>query len=78
MIKRTSINLDLDLVGAAKRVLGTTETTETVHRALAQVVREEKLRRLVTRRFELDQEDWLRRPTTDVGIGTRTPRRGAR
>jgi Arc/MetJ family transcription regulator len=39
MRKHTTIDLDADLVGAARRVLGTTTTTETIHAALAEVVR---------------------------------------
>jgi Arc/MetJ family transcription regulator len=46
-VKRTSINLDLALVGEAKRVLGTKQTTETVHRALEEVVRRQKLKRFL-------------------------------
>lgn len=46
MIKRTSLNLDLDLVAQAREILGSNGTTETVHRALQDVVRQEKLRRL--------------------------------
>lgn len=46
MIKRTSLNLDFDLVAQAREALGSTGTTDTVHRALEEVVRQEKLRRL--------------------------------
>jgi Arc/MetJ family transcription regulator len=53
MIKRTSLNLDLDLLAAAKDVLQTRETTETIHRALEDVVRNARLRRLIARRFDL-------------------------
>lgn len=52
VIKRTSINLELDLVAAAREVLGSNGTTDTVHRALEDVVRREKLRRLAEERFE--------------------------
>ncbi|MGH3040516.1 MAG: type II toxin-antitoxin system VapB family antitoxin [Gaiellaceae bacterium] len=52
MVRRTSLNLESDLVAAAREVLGTKGTTETVHRALAEVVRRERLRRLGERRFE--------------------------
>ena len=52
MIKRTSLNLDLDLVAQAREVLGSHNTTETVHRALEDVVRREKLRWLAEREFE--------------------------
>lgn len=60
------MNLDLDLVAAAKEVLGTSETTETVHLALREVVRQQRLRRLVARSFDSTDEEWLRRPLTDV------------
>ncbi len=46
MIKRTSINLDLDLVAEAREILGTKNTTDTVHAALREAVRREKLKRL--------------------------------
>jgi Arc/MetJ family transcription regulator len=46
MIKRTSLNLDLDLVAQAREVLDTRTTTETIHRALDEVVRREALKRL--------------------------------
>jgi hypothetical protein len=66
VIRRTSLNLDLDLVQAAKAVLHTVETTETIHRALADVVRHDRLRRLTERRFELADEELvtLRRSRT--------------
>ncbi len=44
--KRTTINLDAGLTAKARTVLGTSTTTETVHRALEEVVRREKLRSL--------------------------------
>jgi hypothetical protein len=52
MKKRTSLNLDLDLVTQAGEVLGTNGTTETIHRALAQVVRREHLRQLAADSFD--------------------------
>lgn len=52
MIKRTSINLDVDLVAKAREVLGTNGTTDTVHRALEEIVRRERLRQLSTMTFE--------------------------
>ena len=67
MIKRTTMNIDLDLVACAKSVLGTEETTETVHAALREVVRQARLRRLVARRFDdCGGEDWLDRPVGEV------------
>ena len=51
VVKRTSLNLDLDLVAQAREVLGSNGTTETVHRALEEIVRQEKLRWLADRDF---------------------------
>ena len=45
-MKRTSLNLDLDLVDEAKAILGISQTTDTIHRALEEVIRREKLRSL--------------------------------
>jgi Arc/MetJ family transcription regulator len=39
MRKHTTIDLDGDLVAQARRVLGTSTATETIHVALAEVVR---------------------------------------
>lgn len=39
MRRHTTIDLDRELVAAARKVLGTTTTTETIHAALADVVR---------------------------------------
>lgn len=39
MTKRTTINLDMDVLEHARTVLGTKKTTETVHRALEEVIR---------------------------------------
>jgi Arc/MetJ family transcription regulator len=52
VIRRTSINLDLDLVAEARDVLGTKTTTDTVHTALRDAVRRERLERLSTWTFE--------------------------
>ena len=57
MIKRTSLNLDMSLVDEARDVLGTNGTTETVHKALAEVVRHEKLRRLTEMVFDVDNDE---------------------
>ena len=45
-VRRTSLNLDFELVERAKKALGTSGTTETVHRALEEVWRLEAARRL--------------------------------
>ena len=57
MIRRTSLNLDFDLVDQAKAVLGTTETTETIHRALADVVHLDHRRKLAVHRFDLSDDE---------------------
>ena len=59
MVKRTSLNLELDLVAEAREILGSSGTTDTIHRALEDVVRRERLRRLSERRFELTPEERL-------------------
>jgi Arc/MetJ family transcription regulator len=46
-VRRTSMNLDLELVEQAKAELGTKGTTETVHRALEDVVRRAAMERLL-------------------------------
>ena len=50
-IKRTNINLNADLVGAAAAVLGTARTTDTVHAALQAVVDRASRERLAERDF---------------------------
>ena len=57
MTKRTSLNLDFSLVDEARQVLGTQGTTETVNRALAEVVRQDKLRRLTEMVFDVDNDE---------------------
>jgi Arc/MetJ family transcription regulator len=46
MVKRTTINLDSELIAEAREVLKTRNTTDTVHDALREVVRHERLERL--------------------------------
>jgi len=66
-VRRTSMNLDLELVEQAKAELGTKGATETVHRALEDVVRRARIQRLLeaTRRDEPppdgfdDWNDWI-------------------
>ena len=50
-IKRTNINLDKVLVSEAAEVLGTAQTTETVHAALRDVVDRAARKRLANRDF---------------------------
>jgi Arc/MetJ family transcription regulator len=57
MIKRTSLNLDLDLVAKARDVLDTSTTTETVHRALEDVIRRDALRRLAEWRPDMTLDE---------------------
>jgi Arc/MetJ family transcription regulator len=57
MVKRTTINLDGDLVAEAREVLKTRNTTDTVHDALREVVRHERLRRLAQRDWDMSLED---------------------
>jgi Arc/MetJ family transcription regulator len=66
MVKRTNINLDMDLVERAARELGTRRTTDTVHEALRDVISRAGRVRLAQRDFEdLTPEslEAVRRPT---------------
>ena len=82
MVKRTSINLDFDLVDAASEVLQTSGTTQTVHHALREVVRQAKLRRLAARRFAVSEDELaeLRRSRAagEATVAVKKSRRGAR
>jgi Arc/MetJ family transcription regulator len=63
-VKRTSLNLDFDLVEEARTELGTNGTTDTIHRALEEVVRRAAIERLLEIRFDdvdndqLEEEAW--------------------
>jgi Arc/MetJ family transcription regulator len=46
MVKRTTVNLDTELVAEARNVLETKNTTDTIHAALREVVRRKRLERL--------------------------------
>lgn len=64
-VKRTTINLDRDLVDEASEALGTSRLVETVHAAMADVVRRQKLRQLAEQDFpdlSLEKVKELRRP----------------
>lgn len=52
MVKRTNINLDMDLVKRAAHELGTQRTTDTVHQALRDVIARAVRTRLAERDFE--------------------------
>jgi Arc/MetJ family transcription regulator len=65
VVKRTNINLDMDLVERAAHELGTSRTTDTVHEALRDVVARARRVRLAERNFEdltPDSLDALRGP----------------
>ena len=51
-VRRTSMNLDFELVDQARAELGEDGTTETVHAALRDVVRRARIERLLAVRFE--------------------------
>jgi Arc/MetJ family transcription regulator len=57
MVRRTTINLDSELVAEARKVLGTKNTTDTVHDALREVVRVQRLQRLSQRDWGMTLED---------------------
>jgi Arc/MetJ family transcription regulator len=74
MRKHTTIDLDQDLVRQAATVLGTTKTTDTVHAALADVVRRHRRLGLFDIAHDLDLAalDALR---SDRVVGAGPPRR---
>jgi Arc/MetJ family transcription regulator len=57
MVKRTTINLDAELVSQAREVLETANTTDTVHGALREIVRRDRLRRLAEREWGMTLEE---------------------
>lgn len=66
VVKRTNINLDMELVEQAAHALGTRRTTDTVHEALRDVIARARRTRLAQRDFEnLTPEslDAMRRPS---------------
>ncbi len=67
MVKRTSVNLDMDLVSDASDVLGTQRTTDTIHQAMRDVVRRRRLLELAQHDFggfTLADLEPMRRPRT--------------
>jgi hypothetical protein len=69
-VRRTSLNLNFELVERAKGELGTRTTTDTIHRALEEVVRRARLRQLADWKFDDpppdgydDWNDWLEADT---------------
>lgn len=66
MVKRTNLNLDMDLVQQAARELGTVRTTDTVHEALRDVIARARRARLAARDFTdltPDALEGMRRPS---------------
>jgi Arc/MetJ family transcription regulator len=65
-VKRTTVNLDTELVGEAREILGARNTTDTVRQALREVVRREHLRRLSEHKWGMTLEDLkeMRKPRT--------------
>jgi Arc/MetJ family transcription regulator len=64
-MKRTTMNLDLDLLEEAAAALGTSRQTETVHAAMTDVVRRRKLEALTRLEFpdmDLEKLKEMRRP----------------
>jgi len=69
MTKHTTLNLDHQLVDRAKAALGTSTTTETLHRALEEVINMDRRRRLLE--FDLSE---LSREGVDTMRKPREPR----
>jgi Arc/MetJ family transcription regulator len=66
-VRRTSFNLDLELLAKAREELGTKNMTDTIHAALREVVRHARLQRLADRDFSYltpERLDEMRRPRT--------------
>jgi len=60
-VRRTSLNLDFELVEKARGELGTNGTTDTVHRALDEVVKRAAITRLLEMRFDSMSNDEIER-----------------
>jgi len=50
-IRRTSFNVDMELLAVVREELGTKTMTDTIHAALREVLRDRRLRRLADRDF---------------------------
>jgi Arc/MetJ family transcription regulator len=59
-VRRTSLNLDFELVEQARAELGTNGTTDTVHRALEEVVRIAAARSLADWHVDIDDIERFR------------------
>jgi len=74
MVRRTNINLDMELVDQAAVELGTHRTTDTVHQALRDVVARARRARLAQRDFEdltPAAVDAMRRPQATRWLASR-------
>jgi Arc/MetJ family transcription regulator len=63
-VKRTSFNVDMELLAVVRKELGTRTMTDTIHAALREVIRDRRLRRLADRDFSSltpDKLDEIRR-----------------
>jgi len=63
-VRRTTLNLDRDLVAETAAALGTSGTTDTLHEAMRDVVRRRSLEALTKERFEdltLEELERMRR-----------------
>lgn len=70
VVRRTNINLDMDLVEQASQALGTRRTTDTVHEALRDVIARARRTRLAQRDFEdltAESLEAMRRPARRTG-----------
>lgn len=66
--RRTTMNIDHELVAQAQEILGTENATATVHQALDAVIRRFHLERLAARDFanvDLSEVQSLRRPRSE-------------
>lgn len=50
-MRRTSFNVDMELLAVVREELGTKTMTDTIHAALREVLRDRRLRRLADRDF---------------------------
>jgi len=60
-VRRTSINLDFELVEKVKQALGTSGTTETVHKALEEAWRRHARERLAEWRIHVPDIEQFRK-----------------
>lgn len=58
-VRRTSFNVDVELLAVVREELGTKTMTDTIHAALREVLRDRRLRRLGDRDFSSLTPEWL-------------------